>query len=182
MLLIYRLMKPFQILIFSFLVIFLSCKKDGNQNKETVQKTDINTSVKHPEYTVLDKESIQEIRNWKEYFITDEFLAQFKTISPTDALNNALELKDLAKQLKDSLNIETLKTPSFKARVNVFENEVLRLADMTYIPSISSKNVNSQVEKMLSLFSSMNDKINAVYAKKRFDKAVKLDSLFNSFE
>ncbi len=182
MLLIYRLMRPFQILIFSFLIVFISCKKEKNQNKETIQKTDVTTSVKHAEYTVLDKGSIQEIRNWKEYFITEEFLAQFKNISPADALNNALELKGLAKQLKDSLNIENLKTPAFKARVNVFENEVLRLADMTYIPSISSKNVNSQVEKMLSLFGSMNDKINAVYAKKRFDKAVKLDSLFNSFE
>lgn len=172
-------MRSFFILLFSSLFIILSCKKENTQNKKTIQKTDVNTSVKHPEYSTLDKESSKKVKKWKEYFIAEEFIIQFKNTSPTEALNNALELKNLTKQLKDSLNIQTLKTPAFKARVNVFENEVLRLVDMTYIPSISSKEVNIQVEKVLALFGSMNDKINTVYAKKRFEKTIKLDSIFN---
>ncbi len=177
------LMRSFFILLFSSLFIIFSCKKENSQNKgTTIQKADVNTSVKHPKYSLLDEESTKEIKKWKEYFITEEFVSHFKSISPTEALNNAIELKDLTKQLKDSLNIQILKTPAFKARINVFENEVLRLADMTYIPSISSKDINAQVEKVLALFGSMNDKINTVYAKKRFDKAIKLDSIFNNFK
>lgn len=166
-------------ILLSFLLISFSCKKKENQKNTPVQKTGMNTVVKHKNYTVLDKYSNQEITNWKEYFTTDDFLQQLTSTTPTEALNNALELKKITKQLKDSLNIKTLKNPAFKARVNVFENEVLRLADMTYIPSISSKEVNIQVKKVLSLFGSINHKINTVYTKQRFDKEINLDSIFN---
>ena len=167
------------LVLFSFLLITLSCKKESNQKNTSAKKTDMNASVKHLKYTQLDEVSTIEIKEWKEYFIADDFIKQLENTTPSEALNNALELKKLAKHLKDSLNIKTLKTPAFKARVNVFENEVLRLADMTYIPSITSREVNAQVKKIFSLFGSMNSKINTVYAKKRFDKAIKIDSLFN---
>lgn len=166
-------------ILFSFLLISVSCKQKENQKNTPIKKTGMNTVIKHKKYTALDKSSNEKINNWKAYFTTDEFLHQLTNTTPTEALNNALELKKLTKQLKDSLNIKTLKTPAFKARINVFENEVLRLADMTYIPSISSKEINNQVKKILSLFSSINHKINTVYAKERFDKEIELDSLFD---
>ncbi|MBA6157188.1 hypothetical protein H3Z83_11755 [Tenacibaculum sp. S7007] len=162
----------------SFLLIITSCKKNKEQKNTPVQKTGMNAVANHTPFAKIDEASIKEIKDWKEYFIVEEFMEQFEKTSATEALNNAIELKTLTKQLKDSLNIETLKTSAFKARINVFQNEVLRLTDMTFIPSITSQQVNSQVEKTLALFGSMNDKINTVYAKKRFDKAIKLDSLF----
>lgn len=173
------LMRAFLYVLFSFLLISFSCQQKESKKNTEIQKTGMNTVVKHLKYTQLDKSSRKEIENWKEYFIIDKFTKQLENTTATEALNNALELKTLTQQLKDSLNIKTLKTPAFKARINVFENEVLRLADMTYIPSITSKEVNNQVKKVFSLFGSINHKINTVYAKKRFDKAIKVDSLFN---
>ncbi|PHN99967.1 hypothetical protein CSC82_31270 [Rhodobacteraceae bacterium 4F10] len=140
----------------------------------------MNISVKHTDYSKINEKYIDKIKPWKEYFIVEDFLQELQNTTPTEALNNALELKTLTKQFKDSLNIESLKTPAFKARINVFENETLRLADMTFIPSISANQVNSQVEKIMMLFSSVNDKINTVYTKKKFDSEINLDSLFKN--
>ena len=140
----------------------------------------MNVSVEHSDYSKVKEDFLQEIRPWKEYFIVEDFLQELKNTTPTEALNNALELKTLTKHLKDSLNIEPLKTSSFKARINVFENETLRLADMTYIPSISANEVNNQVEKIMVIFGSVNDKINTVYTKKKFDSEINIDSLFKN--
>ena len=175
----FRLMKYSLFLLFSFCLLALSCKNKDSQKDTPVQKTGMDTTVKHFKKTQLDEASTKEIKKWKEYFIVNDFILQFKNTTPTEVLNNALELKTLTKQLKDSLNIEALQNPAFRARINVFENEVLRLADMTSIPSITSSEVNKQTTKIFALFGSVNSKINTVYAKKRFDKAIKIDSLFN---
>lgn len=175
----FLIMRYISSILFSVLLITISCKKDNTQKNNTLKKTGMNASTKHSTHTQLDEKSIKEIKGWKEYFILDDFIQKLENTSPTETLNNALELKTLTKQLKDSLNIKTLKTPAFRARINVFQNEVLRLADMTYIPSITSKEINTQTQKVLSLFGGINTKVNTVYAKKRFDKALKLDSVFN---
>ncbi len=171
-------MRSYLIVLVSFLLTVTSCKKEKKESNVSLQKNVMNVVAKHTPFSKLDASSLKKIKKWKEYFIIEDFIHQFEKTSATDALNNAIELKTLTKHLKDSLNIETLKTPAFRARLNVFENEVLRLTDMTYIPSITSNQVNSQVAKTLNLFGSMNDKINTVYAKIRFDKDIKLDSLF----
>ncbi|GFD71453.1 MULTISPECIES: hypothetical protein [Tenacibaculum] len=173
-------MSRFLFVIASLLISVTSCKKKNEQKEELPTKTEMNISVEHTDYSKINEKYVDEIKPWKEYFIVEDFLQELKNTTPTEALNNALELKTLTKQLKDSLNIETLKTPAFKARINVFENETLRLADMTFIPSISANQVNSQVEKIMMLFSSVNDKINTVYTKKKFDSEINLDSLFKN--
>jgi hypothetical protein len=53
---------------------------------------------------------------------------------------------------------------SFRTRVNVLENETLRLKDMTFIPAITANEVNTQVDKILAAFSATNSKINTVYS------------------
>lgn len=173
-------MSRFLFVFASLFFLVASCKKKNKQKEELPTKTEMNISVKHTDYTKINEKYVDEIKPWKEYFVVEDFLQELKNTTPTEALNNALELKALTKQFKDSLNIEPLKTPAFKARINVFENETLRLADMTFIPSISAYQVNSQVEKIMMLFSSINDKINTVYTKKKFDSEINLDSLFKN--
>ncbi|CAM1334633.1 hypothetical protein [Tenacibaculum aestuariivivum] len=172
-------MKHYIFVLISFLLLISSCKKEDKKNNTPIQKTGMDIPVTYAKPAQLDNTSSKEIKKWKEYFIVADFITQLENTTPTEALNNALELKTLTKQLKDSLNIKTLQTPAFKARINVFENEVLRLADITYISSITSKEVNNHIKKIHLLFGGINTKINTVYAKKRFDKAIKLDSLFN---
>lgn len=164
----------------SLILLVSSCQKKEEQKTELPTKTEMHVSVKHSDYSKINDDYLKEIKPWKEYFTVDDFLHELKNTTPTEALNNAVELKKISKQLKDSLNIEALKTPAFKARINVFENETLRLADMTLIPSISASEVNSQVEKIIVIFGSVNDKINTVYAKKKFDTEINLDSLFKN--
>lgn len=53
---------------------------------------------------------------------------------------------------------------SFRTRVNVLENETLRLKDMTFIPAITANDVNTQVDKILAAFSATNSKINTIYS------------------
>lgn len=172
-------MKNSVLLLFSLIFLVFSCKNDQKKATTHIQKTGMNTAVKHPEYTKLSKTPTKEIEKWKAYFMLDNFLKQLKNITPTEALNSSFEIHRLTKELKESLHIKTLKTPAFKARMNVFENETLRLKDMENIPAITPKEVNAQVTKIFGLFGSMNDKINTVYAKKQFDKEINLDSLFN---
>ncbi|MGG8496696.1 hypothetical protein ACQY1Q_09780 [Tenacibaculum sp. TC6] len=130
-------------------------------------------------YTEPDSIALRNIKKWTEYFDLKDFLNEYTEISAREALNNALELRELTKKAKDSNKVQELQTPAFMARIDVFENEVLRLADMTYIPSISSNEVNFQIKNVFSTFNSLNSKIEHTYRKKSFDNSVKIDSIFN---
>lgn len=168
--------KHFITLFFCVLVVFACDKKEQKEAKVITKKPEMSIAVKHTISSPLDAKTEKKIGEWKEYADVKEFLSRFENISPNQALSNALELKDLAKKLKDSIRIEELKTPAFKARVNVLENETLRLADMTYIPAITPNEVNGQVKKMFLVFGSLNAKIKAHYQQKSLDKDLNLDS------
>jgi len=119
--------------------------------------------TKHSSVNSLEKNTKEKIQNWKEYQSVSDNLKKFSFISAKEALNNALKLAELVKQLKDSIRPKELLTLSFRTRVNVLENETLRLKDMTFISAIKETEVNTQVEKILAAFSATNSKINAVF-------------------
>lgn len=168
-----------QFLIYFFgLLLVVGCKKNVQKTKEIIKKPEMSVVVNHKKTTILTDLSKSKINNWKEYNEVNTFLTRFENTSPNDALNNALELKDLSKNLKDSIRIEDLKIPSFKARLNVFENEALRLADMTYIPAITPKEINQQIDKLFLVFNSVNAKINTFFVEQEFDEDINLDDFF----
>ena len=74
--------------------------------------------------------------------------------------------------LKDSIKPTLFNTPSFQTRVDVLHNEVLRLADLTFIPAITSKDVNLQIDRTIAAFSSVNSKINSLLSRKRFEDEI----------
>ena len=154
-------MRNFVILFF---LVFLACNSN-NANQETkVQKSDMNIVQKHDVVLNLEKLSINKIENWNEYQSVTENLAQFSSISPSEALNNAIKLSEVVKFLKDSIRPKELINLSFRTRVNVLENETLRLKDMTFIPAITANEVNTQVDKILAAFSATNSKINTIFS------------------
>ena len=120
----------------------------------------------------LVDESFREISDWKEYSAFNEHLQLFSSISANEALNNALQLATLVNELKLKKLPKDLNTPSFKTRLNVLENEILRLKDMTFIPTITAGEVNQQVTKIFEAFSATNAKINTVYLKLRIDQEI----------
>lgn len=170
------MLKKVCFLFLTYLIV--GCNQQQQNSNDTLPKTDMGKVTSHDKIAEVSNSIQKEIKDWKSYKELNEFIKEFKKTSATEALNNALELKRLTKQLKDSSKIDIMQIPAFKARINVFENEVLRLADMSYISSISANEVNNQVAKTLQLYGSINTKINTIYLKKRFDNEINLDSIF----
>jgi len=157
---------------FLLLVFIFACKKETIQQKSKNLKPQRSIVQKHLVNFSLESISKKEISTWKEYSAFNDFLNRFSSISANEALNNALELAELTKLLKDSIRPRDLGTPAFKTRINVLENEVLRLKDMTYISAISANEVNNQVAKILEAFAATNSKINTVYSQMALEKKI----------
>ncbi|MFT5761283.1 MAG: hypothetical protein ACI8WA_000394 [Polaribacter sp.] len=159
--------------IFLFL-IFLSCKKNTAVQEPEIQKSDKNIVQKHNAALLLENISNKKVVNWKEYQQVSNNLKQFSAISANEALNNAIQLSEVVKFLKDSIRPKELLNLSFRTRINVLENEALRLKDMTFIPAITANEVNIQVDKIIAAFSATNSKINTIYSQLEVEKEILL--------
>ena len=154
-------------------IFFISCGKDAAQKKQSTTKSKLSIVEKHQVTESLEKLSTEKVIDWKEYNALQAHLNQFSSISAHEALNNALVLAKLVKQLKDSIRPTELLNPSFRTRVNVLENEALRLKDMTFLlNAIKAQEVNLQVDKILEAFSATNSKINSIYTQLEIDKEI----------
>ena len=166
-------------LIYILICVFLfSCGNDKKDaNKSIQEKPTLSVVKQHVSFELVKPIFEKEIEGWQELKTVKSFIKKFEKVSPNEALGNALELRDLVKNLKDSIKPRIFDIPSFNARVNIFHNETLRLADLTLIPAITSNDVNLQVDKTIAAFSSVNSKINTILSKKKFEDAidVKLD-------
>lgn len=171
-------MFKYYFIILSFLLIITSCVNKNKEVKVEVKKTGMSLVINHTMPKKINADAVEELKDWTYYKVLNGFLMRFENISATEALSNALELKELVRDLKENIRFKELQTPAFNARLNVLENEIFRLADMTYIPAITAKEVNSQVDKILMVFGSLNAKINTTYNQKRFNEEVNLDSFF----
>ena len=172
-------MKSYYFLFFILLSLCISCKNTSpNGTTEVIKQNDKNTVVTHKTFSKVNPNSLKKITTWKEYKAFNEFIARFEKTSPDEAFDNVIELKELTLALEDSLNIELFKKPSFKSRLHVIENEVLRLDDMANIPAITSEEVNHQIDKIFLVFGSLNDKINTSFEQERYEKEIKLDIFF----
>lgn len=159
-----------------FIILFSSCGDAPVNRVQKNKKPEINTVKKHAIKSGLEKSAKDTIDSWKEYISVADDLKKFTSISANEALNNALQLARLIKQMKDSIRPLDLINPSFRTRINVLENEALRLKDMTFISSISSKEVHQQVDKIMAAFSATNSKINTVYSQLEVEKEIQINS------
>jgi len=124
----------------------------------------------------------KDIESWDEYFVMSNYLKKhFLHISPALSLEMSKELADLSKKMNDSLKIKELNNKGMFARLNVFYSEALRLQDMSIISSIEAVEVTEQVEKLVSVYNSINMKINSIYLQKSFDNNVNFDESFFEF-
>ena len=154
------------------LIALISCKKSEKKEVQRKEKPEINRLQKHTIKTALEQSSKQTIDAWKEYTIVEENLKKFTSISANEALNNAIQLTKSVKKMKDSIRPKELINPSFRTRINVLENEALRLKDMTLIPAITASEINQQVDKIMEAFSAANSKINTVYSQLNVEKEI----------
>jgi hypothetical protein len=169
--------------IIPFLLIILLTGFSCNKNKDTQEVTEISDSLKLDENHIENKigetlipEAKVDMDNWKEYQLVDELLLKYYSISTLEALSNADELSRLVKMMKDSIKIEKLKKPNIIARINVLENETLRLADMATIPSITKDEVKAEVGYIVAIYSAFNAKINTIYKSESIQNMLEVDT------
>ncbi len=169
--------------IIPFLLIILltgfSCNKTKDvqevSEKADSLKLDANRIENRIGETLIPEAKVV-LDNWKEYQLVDEMLLKYYSISTLEALSNAEELSRLVKMMKDSIKIENLKKPNIIARINVLENETLRLADMATIPSISKKEVKEEVNNIVAIYSAFNSKINTIYKSESIQNMLEVDT------
>lgn len=165
----------FLFVIFSFLISCRTEVKPKEPFSGVVAKSDLSKTKKHTPIRYIVTDAKEQLKGWKEYSDIKAFIVRFERASANKILSNALELKEKTTLLKDSIRIELLKTPAFKARLNVFENEALRLADMNTILAITPEEVHKQNEKILIVYNSIVDKINVVFEQKKLEEEIDLD-------
>jgi hypothetical protein len=169
--------------IYPFLLIILLLSFSCNRNKETAQVSENADSLKLDANRIENRigetlipEAKAVMDNWKEYQNVDELMLKYYSITTLEALTNAEELSRLVKMMKDSIRIEKLKKPNIIARINVLENETLRLADMANIPSISKEEVKEEVSNIVAIYSAMNSKINTIYQAEGIQNTLEFDT------
>ncbi len=160
------------VVYFLLFFLILSCNEAKTGTTKLVKKSDFSTVKKHEQIELVQRTYQSKIDAWNEYEVLVEFLNQYYSISPNDAINNSRELNDITKSLNDSIKPEFLETPAFNARVNLLFNETLRLYDMSSIPAIKATEVNEQVAKILDAFSAINSKINTFIKQAELEKEI----------
>ena len=163
---------------FVFILALNSCKKNENNqvNKNSILTDSIAETDKKTIRAIgetLSPEGKETIKDWKEYQQLDDFLDNFYSSSPNEALNLSKELSHTTKQLIDSLKIDRFKQPDVSIRLNVIHNYALRLADMSTIPNISPSEVQDETQNILDAFSSLNKKINNLAKQEKLEKELK---------
>jgi len=157
-----------------FLISFFSCKKIDlkQESVTTIDTTQIDMLKVSSKITRLNPKAVKLVKDWIEYQNMDEFIQQYYHISKSDALLNAKELSKLSQQLKDSIRVEILDIPSVKIRLNVLNNEVLRLADMATITHISTTDIRQENRNILDAYFALNLKINNMVRREKLNSDV----------
>lgn len=159
-----------------FLFLIFACKDTVKKVDQTNNDTsELSIVQSHNSVDLVMPQFQENIKDWESLNNVNVFLERFNKASANEVLSNSIELKSLSKALLDSVMPKEFKISSLKARINILYNESLRLEDMNDIPSISSKEVHEQTNKILDIFSSINSKINTVLRKKKFEEAIDVD-------
>lgn len=169
--------------IIPFLLIILLTGFSCTKSKDAQEVSEVADSLKLDANRIENRigetlvpEAKAEMDHWKEYQLVDELLLKYYSINTLEALSNANELSRLVKMMKDSIKIEKLKKPNIIARINVLENETLRLADMATIPSISKEEVKEEVGNIVAIYSALNAKINTIYKSESIQNMLEVDT------
>lgn len=156
--------------------ISFSCKKDVEQPKELI--SDKKTEKAIPTQTLVVSERLKPsadsiARKWEAYMKVAEFLKINGAISNEETLYNAKDLVKLTESLKDSIPLENLNNPAMKIRINVLNNEALRLQDMADIKVITDKEILEERQKIYDALSAINYKLNNLTDQAKINERLK---------
>jgi len=168
-----------KLIVFSFILsifMFSGCSYQNKSNKNKVpnKTTQTTTSkiIKTDLTTNLTPYAQKKIKNWEAYHLFKELLNRYKNTSESEALSNSKELANIALKLKDSIPIESLKTPNVKTRFAVLYNETLRLNVLADRIHLQPNEVKNNIQDIFDAFSASNAKINNIYSQKRLEQHI----------
>lgn len=170
--------------IYIFLLVSLgSCMfNTGEKKDETFERQD---TLKQNNKLIIDTTMVsltsfakKEMKAWDSYQNLDSFIRKYYKINTSEALSNALELNQLAGELRDSIKKSPIASSALNARVNILFSETKRLADMNEIPAISKNEVNDQVHKITEAFASLQYKLNSLFTIDEMASQLELDPDF----
>ena len=152
-------------------MLLFSCKKKEetvvtNDEVEVIEQDLIVSNIG----VQLSKDAAKELESWGEYQMVQPILDSYTSITKGRALENAKNLSDLVEGMKDSEYPEIIKRDDVIIRISVLLNHALRLHDMRTISSISDEEVETEIGKLLAAYSSLNDKINAVFQIEQYER------------
>lgn len=165
-------------LLLIILMSLIACK-DSNKNVENLglPKSQKGNIIQLEEPVKLNSEAATLVETWKEYRNFNELFNQYKSTTPSVALSNAKELNTLAVQLKDSIRILPLNIPAFQARLDVLQNETLRLLDMTSISNLKTDDIKNQIIKILEAYNATNAKLNNIVSLQALEIGLEYQSI-----
>lgn len=173
-----------RVIVLMFFLVIIACK-ETIQEKENLSQVVATQKLfdKTESFSLTDvvpDSVLVKLNEWDEYFdLKNMFYENFSEISASQALGVSSELLDAVEKAVDSMLVAELNTKGVFARLYTLHSEALRLKDMSTIPSIKREEVLSQVGKIVSVFNSLNSKINLVYDQQKFDATLDFDeSLF----
>lgn len=164
------------LLLLIFLPILFSCNNKSLKKETVILQEKKLDSIK--KYTLKINEKLTPkskifMQDWEEYQRFSKFLNENKIYTPEESLLNAEELAKLAQELKDSIRIEELQTPSIKIRLNIIHNEALRIEDISKISIITEEEIHKEYIKIYEAFSALNSKINNNLNQKELNEQLK---------
>ena len=175
---IYLTMKYILGFLISIFLLTISCGTQERKDNSTAAIDSIQTEeqkIQSKIKTTLSKTSREALKDWEEFEEVDDFILNYYNISISDALSLSSELNDLVTLMRDSVRVEKLNVATVNARLNVLQNETLRLRDMSNINSITSEEVTQEVQSILEVYDSFLSKINTIYKAEELQKALEFD-------
>ena len=159
-----------------FLFIGFSCGKEAViQPQKKVKKSEFSIAVRRHSITSIQDIFKKDVEHWEELRALGKELSRFENISANEALASASDLSDLAKSLKNSEIPSKFDKASFKARVNVFYNETLHLADINTIEDVTIHEVSTQIHKVIATYNAIITKINSVLEEERLENLINVN-------
>ncbi|WP_196896203.1 hypothetical protein [Aureivirga marina] len=174
------------LLVAVLIPLFYNCssdKKETEQKEEILQNDSTLTSQrKVEEIAPLTNEAKKNIEEWKYYNQLNELVERLKTMSVAEAFSNADELTFLTRSLKDSISVDDLDIPEIRIRLNLLNNEALKLKDLSTIQGISlDSQANNEIQKIVETFSGINNRINSVYYLKDLQSNPQMNAMDSLF-
>ncbi len=152
--------------ILSLLVIFLSCKKDQENNTEDkagdIEKNEvIEKDISKIDYIEFELDSKAEdvIKDWTEYQQLQEAILDIKKGDLSFFNDNKEVINTLLRGLKKNIP-KKIKAASISARITALETKFRKLQSLSNLSTTNKKELLATIKDFLVSFSSFNFQIN----------------------